>query len=159
MRNWAKTLRFAIVSGTFANMASTLALAAASWIEGKGMSQPTNATSHWFNGDRAGEFKGVDLRHTGIGPLTNQAATVFWAAFFERRVGDRQRASMAGMLRDALAMSAVAAAVDYGATPKRFTPGWELVLSKRSMAAVYVAMATGMAAGSLIARRGATRRP
>ena len=43
-------------------------------------------------------------------------------------------------------MAAVAAAVDYGATPKRFTPGWELVLSKRSMASVYAAMAAGFVA-------------
>jgi hypothetical protein len=50
-------------------------------------------------------------------------------------------------------MSAIAAAVDYIATPKRFTPGWEFVLSKRSMAATYAAMALGMAAGALITQR------
>jgi hypothetical protein len=49
-------------------------------------------------------------------------------------------------------MSAIAAAIDYGATPKRLTPGWELVLSKRSMAATYGAMALGLAAGALVAR-------
>jgi len=57
------------------------------------------------------------------------------------------------MLRDALAMSAFAATVDYGATPKRFTPGWEFVLSRRSMAVAYVAMAFGLAAGALSAQR------
>jgi hypothetical protein len=46
----------------------------------------------------------------------------------------------------------VAAAVDYGATPTRFTPGWEFVLSKRSMAATYAAMALGLAAGALMAQ-------
>ena len=50
-------------------------------------------------------------------------------------------------------VSAIAAAVDYGATPKRFTPGWELVLSKRAMAAAYLAMAAGLAVGALVARR------
>ena len=53
----------------------------------------------------------------------------------------------------ALVVSAVAAAVDYGATPKRFTPGWEYVLSKRAMAVAYAAMAFGLAAGTLVARR------
>jgi hypothetical protein len=43
--------------------------------------------------------------------------------------------------------------VDYEATPKRFTPGWELVLSKRSMAATYVAMALGLAAAAMLPRR------
>ena len=47
-------------------------------------------------------------------------------------------------------MSAVAAAVDYGATPKRFTPGWEFVLSKKGMAFAYAGLAVGMAAGALL---------
>ena len=51
-------------------------------------------------------------------------------------------------------MSAIAAVIYYGATPKRLTPGWELVLSKRSIAATYVAMAFGLAAGALVARAG-----
>ena len=42
-------------------------------------------------------------------------------------------------------MSAFAAAVDYTVTPHRFTPGWELVLSKGGMAVVYAAMAAGFA--------------
>ena len=46
-------------------------------------------------------------------------------------------------------MAAIAAIVDYGATPKRFTPGWEFVLSKRSMAVTYGAMALGLALGGL----------
>ena len=52
----------------------------------------------------------------------------------------------------ALAMSAIAAAVDYGATPKRFTPGWEFVLSKRTMTVAYLAMATGLAVGASMNR-------
>jgi branched-chain amino acid transport system permease protein len=38
------------------------------------------------------------------------------------------------------------AAVDYTITPHRFTPGWELVLSKRGMALAYAAMALGFVA-------------
>ena len=57
------------------------------------------------------------------------------------------------MLQHALAISAMAAAVDYIATPRRFTPGWEFVLSKRSMAVAYAAMAFGLAAGALMTRR------
>ncbi len=57
-------------------------------------------------------------------------------------------------------MAALAAAVDYGLTPRRLTPGWELVLSRRSMVATYAAMALGLAAGAMLARRrtgGSTR--
>jgi hypothetical protein len=49
-------------------------------------------------------------------------------------------------------MSAIAAVVDYGITPKRLSPGWEEVLSKRSIGLTYAAMALGLAAGALLAR-------
>ena len=50
-------------------------------------------------------------------------------------------------------MAAVAAAVDYLATPKRFTPGWEFVLSKRAMALTYAAMAAGLFVGAYVTDR------
>jgi hypothetical protein len=79
---------------------------------------------------------------------------VFWAVPFEAWLAARPPRTTAGLLRDACAMSAIAAAIDYGVTPKRLTPGWELVLSKRSMVATFGAMALGLAAGALIARAG-----
>jgi hypothetical protein len=54
------------------------------------------------------------------------------------------------MLRDATVMAAIAAAVDYGMVPKRLTPGWETVLSKRSIVAAYGVLALGLAAGALV---------
>jgi hypothetical protein len=50
-------------------------------------------------------------------------------------------------------MSAIAAVVDYGVAPKRLTPGWELVLNKRSIVAAYGALALGLAAGALLTQR------
>lgn len=93
------------------------------------------------------------LAHTAVGYATHHAAAVFWAVLFERWAGARRPAAVLPLVRDALTMSAVAAAVDYGATPKRFTPRWEFVLSKRSMAVAYTAMTLGPAAAALIDRR------
>jgi hypothetical protein len=48
-----------------------------------------------------------------------------------------------------------------GDTPKRFTPRWKLVLSKRSMVAAYGVLALGLAFGTNIAqvaRHGETHR-
>ena len=140
----------AAVSGTAASVASTVALGLVARAEGKAALQPLNATSHWLNGNRAGEFGGADLAHTAVGYATHHAATIFWALFFERWIAARPALSPASVMQRALALSAIAAAVDYGPTPKRFTPGWELVLSKRSMAVVYGAMAAGLAAGALM---------
>ncbi len=151
--DWIRTLRFAIVSGTFASVASTLALGLLAEVEGKGALQPANATSHWLNGEQAGSFKGADLQHTAVGYATHHAATLFWAVLFEGWIAARRPLAVRSMLRDAVAMSAFAAVVDYKATPRRFTPGWEFVLSKRAMAGGYAAMAAGLAAGALLTQR------
>lgn len=153
MAGWATTLRFALASGAIASVTSTVALALAARAEGKGALQPVNSTSHWLNGPQAASFRGADLAHTAVGYATHHAATAFWAVLFERWVGARRPVAALPLVPDALVMSAVAAAVDYGATPKRFTPGWEFVLSKRSMAVAYGAMALGLAAGASMNRR------
>lgn len=53
----------------------------------------------------------------------------------------RRSAAALLLVWDALTVSAFAAAVDYGVTPKRFTPRWEFMLSEQSTAATYAAMA------------------
>ena len=143
-------LRGAAASSLAASATSVLALAAVARREGRGALQPLNATSHWLNGDGAAAHAGLSLRRTGVGLGTHMAAMLFWAAVFERWTGLRRPLAPAPLLAHAAALSAVAAAVDYGATPRRFTPGWELALSRRGMAVVYAAMAAGMAAGVLL---------
>ena len=150
MTNWPHVLRAALVSGSCASLASTAALTVAAVAEGKAAAQPINATSHWLHGDRAAAVTRVDGTHTGVGYATNHAACVFWAVFFEAWLVRRPPRRPAAMLRDAAVMAAIAAAVDYGATPKRFTPGWELALSRSGMALAYAGLAAGLAAGSLL---------
>ncbi len=145
---WPQAIRRAWVSGSCASVTSSLALVLVARAEGSGALQPVNATSHWLNGDSAASVERADLRHTLVGYATHHAATLFWAVLFERFVRLRRDRARVTVLREALIVSAVAAAIDYGATPRRFTPGWELVLTKRSMAAVYAAMALGLAAGA-----------
>ena len=151
-------LRSALVSGGCAGLGSTLALAVAARVEGKAAVRPMNATSHWLNGEAAGSHEGIDAAHTAVGFLTNQAASVFWAVFFEGWRAGRQAAGPLPMLRDALVMSAIAAAVDYAATPRRFTPGWELVLSRGGMALAYGGLAAGLAAGAALTQAARDRR-
>ncbi|WP_419730006.1 hypothetical protein [Lichenicola sp.] len=142
------TLRRALVSGTVASVTSSIALAVMARIDKKGMLQPVNATSHWRNGEQAASVKRADYTHTVVGYATHHAATMFWAVLFERWIGSRPPGSFPAMLRDAAAMSALAAAIDYGLTPRPLTPGWESVLSGRAMAVGYGALAIGLAAGA-----------
>ncbi len=118
----ARILRSAFVSGDCASFGSAAALAVAAQAEDKAAVRPINATSHWLNGEAAGSHEGFDGAHTVVGFLTNHVASIFWAVCFEAWRARRRSAGPFPMLRDALIMSAVTAAVDYGATPKRFTP-------------------------------------
>ena len=127
-----------------ATAASVLALAAAAQAESQGSLQPLNATSHWLNGEAVAQDREAGWRTTGVGLATHFAATVFWAAIFEAWVRRGRRAPRQ-VLGKALAMGGIAAAVDYSATPKRFTPGWEFVLTPASMALVYLALSGGLA--------------
>ncbi|WP_428391810.1 hypothetical protein [Lichenicoccus sp.] len=149
MARWSRILGLAVVSSTVASATSSVALAALAHVEGKGALQPVNATSHWRNGEPAAAVTGFDLAHTGVGYATHHAATFFWAVFFEAWIAWRGPRTPWTATRDALALSAIAVVADYGATPKRFTPGWEFVLSKRAMAGTYVAMALGFAVSAM----------
>jgi hypothetical protein len=152
MDRWLRIGLSALVTGTAASIVSTAALALLARGEGKSAFQPTNATSHWLHGDSAASHREPDAAHTLIGYATHHASALFWAVPFEAWLAARPPRTTPGLLCDACAMSAIAAAIDYGVTPKRLTPGWELVLSKRSMAATFGAMALRLAAGALVAR-------
>ncbi len=135
----------ALLSGLTATLTSTAALMLTALAEGKGALQPLNATSHLLYGDRAARHRKADLNHTGVGLATHAAATVFWATAFEMALVLRPPRSANDLLGRAASIGVLAAAVDYTITPKRLTPGWELVLSKTSMAVVYAAMSAGFA--------------
>jgi hypothetical protein len=149
---WARIGLSALVTGTVASVVSAAALALLAKAQGKGALQPVNATSHWLHGDQAGVRRGVDVAHTGVGYGTHHASAVFWALPFEAWLATQPNLTPGTLLRDAAVMSAIAAAVDYGAVPKRLTPGWELVLSKRSLLATFGALALGLAAGAALSR-------
>lgn len=142
----------AAISGTAASIAAALALALAAKSERRGALQPINATSHWLHGTAAARHSEADISHTLVGYGTHHASSLFWALPFQAWVESRPTGSLTRLMCKAAAVSAIAAAVDYGITPKRLTPGWELVLSKRSIGAVYGAMAIGLALGAILAR-------
>lgn len=140
-----RVLRRALISGTTASLTSVAVLALASRVERGSAPQALNATSHWWHGDRAARVWRWDAAHTGTGYATHLLATIFWAAFYEAWQETRPTQVLATRAGRAAAVSTLAAVVDYTVTPHRFTPGWELVISKRAMAIVYVAMAAGFA--------------
>ena len=153
MNTWLTAGLRAAVSGSIASVLMGATLAALARTEGKGALQPINATSHWLHGDQAAAIREADASHTALGYATHHASAWLWALLFERWLGDRAPREPAAVFRAAAATSAIAAAVDYGLTPKRLTPGWENVLSKRAMALTYLVMAVGLTTGALLNRR------
>ena len=97
-------------------------------------------------------FESLIGAHTGVGFGTHLAATIFWAGLFESWMAEKRTRSESVVVGRSVAIAALAATVDYTITPKRFTPGWEFVLSKRAMAAGYMAMAAGFALAHRIIR-------
>lgn len=146
-----QALPAALISGSIASVVTTALLAALAGAEGKSPLAPTNATSHWLHGDRDARTGRLDVRHTLIGYLTHHLSSIFWALPFQAWITGKGDRGAGPLLRDAAVMSVIAAVVDYGLTPKRFTPGWENVLSVRSIVGVYGAMALGLAAGAMVA--------
>jgi hypothetical protein len=146
-------LRYVVMCGGLAGLASMSWLSLASRLEGREIWRPANATSHWLHGDdEASESTALDLPHTAVGAATHQASAMFWALPFGAWLAGRPKRTVPAMLRDASVMAAIAAITDYVLVPKRVTPGWELVLPKRAVAGGFVALALGLAAGGLVAQ-------
>jgi hypothetical protein len=150
MPDWPQVGLSAFISGTIASVASSLALGLLAKAEGKAAPRPLNATSHWLHGEGAAKVSDVDAAHTATGYLTHHGASAMWASVMEAILSTRKNVSPSEIALTAVGVSVLAAAVDYGITPKRFTPGWEDVLTKKSMAGAYVAMAAGLTIGGIL---------
>lgn len=134
----------ALVSGTLAAAAVTVVASWASRRSTGSAASALNATSHFLWGDRAARRHSYSLKYTGVGFAANYGASVFWALLYEALGRGRHR-SAGRALRDGAITSAVAYVVDYHVVPRRLTPGFELRIPGRALAAVYGALAVGLA--------------
>lgn len=148
MPSCTRLIQNTLVSGGVASAISAAVLSLLAKAEGATPVQPINATSHWLHGETAGTVKVA--KHTVPGLATHCGACVFWAALFETLRAASPRADTGRIIREAAAVSAFAAAVDYGLVPKNLTPGWEGPLPIRSVAGGFVGLALGLAIGGLV---------
>lgn len=151
-------LRYTVLCGAGAALASLAATAALAKVEGQPPLRPINASSHWVWGEASGRHTSADLPHTAIGAATNIGAGLFWGALFGALL-HRRRSSPVETVRDGMAVGALAAALDYGVLPRRLAPGWELALSGRSVVLSMAAMTIGLVAGGLAAQATDTNTP
>jgi hypothetical protein len=138
---WSGTILSACISGV-------AVAAAAAWrarMEGGSGWRPINGMSHMVWGRRAAVQERMTVRYTGSGLVLNGLACGFWAWLYH--LMHPVRPGLFGFVRSAaraIGVSALAYVTDYHLVPHRFTPGFELTLSRRSFPWVYGALAAGL---------------
>jgi hypothetical protein len=152
-KGWGEALGSAVSSGAISAVATAGSVSVAGTRDTGSAAAPINATSHIVWGESAGDFEGIDARHTLLGMILNAGACVFWATFYERYFG---RAADRGEVGTALLGGGIVAAAayvtDYHIVPKRLSPGWEHRLSRSSLAAAYAVLALSLTLRGLLRR-------
>ncbi len=142
-----------MIAGSLASIASTWMIVRRSQRDSGDCFCGTNATSHWLWGERALHQHGASARYTALGYLIHHICAMFWGCIYVswlQGTGDRRVAPRGGEIgTKAMTVAALAATVDYTATPQRLTPGFERHLSLRSMGWVYLSFGAALAASTL----------
>ena len=149
VRPESKMIRRALLSGTLAAGAVTLAASFAARRATGSSAAALNATSHFLWGERAAREDDYSLKYTATGFAANYGASVFWALFYEFLAQGKPRSRTRALVDGAL-VSAAAYVTDYHLVPKRLTPGFELRIPRMALALVYAALALGLSARELL---------
>jgi hypothetical protein len=150
MKTWEDALRDGHRAGIIASLLSAAVLAEASRREARSPFACLNATSHWVWGDEAARHQAPTLRYTATGYVIHHAASCFWGVLYERILGEQvDRLPAPAQVGAGLVAAAFACVVDYRLVPHRLSPGFELRLSRRSIAAGYLAFGLGLALAAM----------
>ena len=127
---------------------SGLAVAAvAAWrarLRGQSGWRPINGFSHMLWGPKAAVQQRFTARYTGTGLLLNALACGFWAWTYDVLCRTRPAGSYLPLAGAGIAVAALAYVTDYYVVPRRFTPGFEMSLSRRDFPWLYGALAAGL---------------
>lgn len=111
-----------------------------------------NAISHiFFDKQAMGQAK-FSAKYTLSGLLLNFGAMLGWAAVAEAsfvflKLPAREFVTSTMV---AIVVSVMAYVVDFHVVPKRLTPGFEIVVSKRSLLIIYVGLALAFFVGAML---------
>jgi hypothetical protein len=143
------TVTRAVASGLTAGLISGMLLAWRGRVDNKSACSALNAPSHWLWGDEALKHDEPSVRYTVVGAGVHQASSLLWSSIHACLQRRHTRPSTAAAAADAVAVTAVAVVVDLAVVPRRFAPGFERRLSKRSLVWVYGGFALGLAIGAV----------
>ena len=133
------------IGGLVSSSAVAVMAALQGRVEGRPFCNPLNAISHIVGGRGAAKQREWTFRYTGLGLLLNGVACVFWAGFYQawRQTLPKRNSGPTSTLVG-IGTSVIAYITDYYVVPRRFTPGFELCLSRRSFPWLYGALALGL---------------
>jgi len=147
----------AVVTGIVGSVASAVAALVCSRAENGRATPPINAVSHIYDGTEPPTAeKGDGYRNMLLGSVIHTGGALFWAVFYEAAL--RRRDGRLALSATAAATAALAYHVDYNVVHPRFRPGFEAHLSRRSLFAVYAALAAGFTAAAVL-RKQPLRKP
>jgi hypothetical protein len=136
-------------SGTLASLLSGLAIVWGTRRDSADAAAGINAPSHWVWGDEALGERGLSRRYTATGALIHHTSSLFWAALYATWCERRRTPTVVA----AATVASAAAWVDLQLVPHRLSPGFQHLLRRRNLAAVYAAFGLGLLLGSVQARR------
>ena len=141
-----------LIISAVSSLAVTATAVVCGRVEGQSGWRPINAISHIAWGRKAAQKNLLTARYTGMGLLLNGVACGFWAWLYRHcRHSMQSPDSFLLSVGSGVAISALAYVTDYYVVPRRFTPGFELTLSYRSLPWLYGALAVGLCTPDVMA--------
>jgi uncharacterized membrane protein len=156
MTSWREAARRGSVSGTWAAIASGIALVLCARLERRRPLAPFNGPSQWIWGESEARRTRADWRHTALGYGIHHASAIMWGTLHEKMYAATPPRRPSVEVARAGATTLLAAFVDYALTPRRLQPGFDKHLSIPSIAGVYAAFGLGLAASRLLSKTGVT---
>ncbi len=131
---------------------TTIAIMAFAAQEKKNAFAPVSATSHILFGDAAFSDQAIRSKFIISGLLLNLGAMLMWASITELVIYLLHMPANAILIACLVSVGITVAAyvTDFHIVPKRFTPGFEHVLSHRAVLLVYVFLALGIGSALLL---------
>ncbi len=140
------------VTGLWTAAATGVAVMVAAVQEHKSMFAPINAISHILFGDAAIGVKRPIPKFLFSGLVLNLFAMFGWAALAE--LGYQflhiTRGQVLATILVSVVVTVVAYVTDFILVPKRFTPGFERIISQRALVAVYGVLAAAFVLSGLM---------
>ncbi len=140
-----------LVMGTWAMLFIFMSLLAVAKAERIPLWQPVHAVSHILFGDKVLQEARFHAKYWISGFVLNAGAMYGWAAVaelgylrFSFKTGDLITAILM-----AIALTIIAFITDFHIVSKRFTPGFEKVISRSAVYTVYVCLAIGFVFGGM----------